>query len=39
MLSLLDWWLDHGMKETPEEMDRLFHQIVWSGAGNSQSQE
>ena len=29
LLSLLTWWIDRGMKETPEEMDRLFHQLVW----------
>ena len=29
LLSLLTWWIDRGMKETPEEMDRLFHQMVW----------
>jgi len=32
LLSLLTWWIDRGMKERPEEMDRLFHQMVW---GNS----
>jgi AcrR family transcriptional regulator len=29
LLSLLTWWIDRGMKEAPEEMDRLFHQLVW----------
>jgi len=29
LLSLLRWWLDRGEKETPAEMDRLFHQLVW----------
>jgi AcrR family transcriptional regulator len=29
LISLLTWWIDRGMKETPEEMDRLFHQMVW----------
>ena len=29
LLSLLTWWIDRGMKETPAEMDRLFHQMVW----------
>jgi hypothetical protein len=23
--SLLDWWIDKGMKADPSEMDRLFH--------------
>ena len=31
LLSLLRWWLDRGAKESPAEMDRLFHRIVWSG--------
>jgi AcrR family transcriptional regulator len=31
LLSLLTWWLDRGMKEPPEEMDQLFHRIVWKG--------
>ncbi|HEY7099011.1 MAG TPA: TetR/AcrR family transcriptional regulator [Terriglobales bacterium] len=32
LISLLSWWLDRGMPTTAEEMDRTFHQIVWSGA-------
>lgn len=28
-LALLHWWLDHGKAETPEEMDALFHRMVW----------
>ena len=31
MLSLLQWWLDRGEKESPEAMDKLFHGMVWSG--------
>jgi AcrR family transcriptional regulator len=31
LLSLLTWWLDRGMRETPAEMDELFHRIVWNG--------
>jgi len=31
LLSLLRWWLDHGAKETPGEMDKLFHRMVWNG--------
>ena len=31
MLSLLTWWLDRGMRETPEAMDELFHRMVWNG--------
>ena len=33
LLALLRWWLDRGEKETPQQMDRLFHQQVWSGLG------
>lgn len=29
MLALLRWWLDRGEKETPLQMDKLFHQLVW----------
>jgi AcrR family transcriptional regulator len=29
MLALLRWWLDRGEKETPMQMDELFHQLVW----------
>jgi len=32
LISLLNWWIDRGMKETPEEIDKLFHGMVW---GNS----
>lgn len=28
MLSLLEWWLDHGSKQTAAEMDQLFHQTI-----------
>jgi AcrR family transcriptional regulator len=33
MLSLLTWWVDHRMPMSPAEMDDLYHQMVWSGAG------
>lgn len=29
--SLLDWWIDKGMKAEPEEMDDLFHRMAWRG--------
>ena len=29
--SLLDWWVDRGMKADPEQMDELFHRMAWSG--------
>ncbi len=31
LFSLLDWWIDKGMKADPKEMDDLFHQMAWSG--------
>ena len=31
LLSLLTWWIDRGMREQPEEMDQLFHRMVWTG--------
>jgi AcrR family transcriptional regulator len=30
LLSLMSWWIDHG-SHSPEEMDELYHQMVWSG--------
>jgi AcrR family transcriptional regulator len=30
--SLLAWWVQHGMRLSPAEMDKLFHSLVWSGA-------
>ncbi len=31
LLSLLTWWLDKGMRESPAQMDELFHRMVWNG--------
>jgi AcrR family transcriptional regulator len=31
LLSLMSWWVDHSTLASPEEMDYLFHQMVWSG--------
>ena len=31
LLSLLRWWLERGAKEPPDEMDQLFHRMVWHG--------
>jgi AcrR family transcriptional regulator len=33
--SLLDWWIDKGMKADPTEMDDLFHRMAWSGLADS----
>jgi AcrR family transcriptional regulator len=32
LLSLGTWWLDRGMRESPAEMDQLFHRLLWNGA-------
>jgi hypothetical protein len=32
LLSLMSWWLDAGGEHTPEQMDELFHRMVWEGA-------
>jgi AcrR family transcriptional regulator len=31
LLALLQWWVDRGMKQSPAEMDELFHRLVWKG--------
>lgn len=33
LIALLQLWLDKGMKEPAEDMDKLFHRMVWNGAG------
>jgi len=35
LLSLLTWWLDRGMRELPEQMDEIFHRMVWNGAAGA----
>ena len=37
MLSLLTWWLDRGMHESPEHIDDLFHRMVWTGMSSKSS--
>jgi len=34
LLSLLTWWLDRGMRESPAEMDELFHRMIWNGVSS-----
>lgn len=34
LLSLLTWWLDRGMRESPAEMDELFHRMIWHGVSD-----
>lgn len=29
LLSLMTWWIDRGMRQSPAEMDELFHRLVW----------
>lgn len=31
LFALLEWWLDHGRKTDPREMDRIFHSMAWRG--------
>jgi AcrR family transcriptional regulator len=31
-LSLVSWWMSQPSPPTPDEMDAMFHQMVWSGA-------
>ncbi len=38
LLSLLTWWLDRGMRESPEHMDELFHRLVWTGTSSTNVQ-
>jgi AcrR family transcriptional regulator len=30
LFSMLSWWIHHAMPKSPEEMDKLFHDIVWA---------
>jgi AcrR family transcriptional regulator len=31
LLALFRWWMEHGAKEPPPKMDKLFHRMVWNG--------
>lgn len=33
LLSLMTWWINRGTPGSPKQMDDVFHQMVWSGAG------
>ncbi len=33
LFSSLGWWVDRGMKESPAQMDDLFHEMVWASVG------
>ena len=34
LLSMLSWWIDHGTPGSPEQMDEMYHRLVWSGVGS-----
>jgi AcrR family transcriptional regulator len=38
LFALLGWWIDHGMRVSAAEMDKMFHQLVWTGV-NASNQE
>ena len=33
LVALMSWWIDRGAPERPEEIDALYHRLVWSGVG------
>jgi AcrR family transcriptional regulator len=33
-MSLARWWIRRGMKESPDEIDALFHRQFWSGVAS-----
>jgi AcrR family transcriptional regulator len=35
LLSLLRWWINKGMKEPAEALDKLFHRMVWGEKSQS----
>jgi len=35
LFSLMSWWLAQPTPASPEEMDDIFHTMVWSGAGSA----
>lgn len=37
LFSLLTWWIQHGMTLSAEEMDSLFHTLVWAGVDGNVS--
>jgi len=32
-MSLMSWWIHHGMSPSPEQMDELYHRTIWCGIG------
>jgi AcrR family transcriptional regulator len=39
LLSLMSWWIHHGAPTSPQEMDNLYHQMVWFGISAPNSQK
>jgi len=35
MFALIDWWMAHGMKTDPREVDAMFHRLAWCGIARS----
>jgi hypothetical protein len=35
LFSLLDYWINHGMRDTPAQIDELYHQIAWRLVGTA----
>jgi len=35
LLSMLKWWIDRGMSMPPDQMDEMYHKIVWAGVSAS----
>jgi len=35
LFALLEWWIDRGSPVPPEEMDAMFHRLVWTGIGRT----
>lgn len=31
LLSLMTWWINRGVRESPQQMDDAYHRLVWSG--------
>lgn len=38
MLSLMSWWIDRGSHASAEQMDAVFHHLVWSGINAAAAQ-
>ncbi len=32
---MLTWWINRGMPESPDEIDELYHGMVWSGVDST----